>query len=253
MMHFKNRLAADLPRILSGVAESLYPENLYCISCGDTIEGRTRVHGLCDQCMAAIDWDMADPFAENGEIFAFDRLWRCCVYGWYVRRIMNGLKMRGRSYYARNLGLLLAERVLRGCEEEGLEPESFDTILAVPMAQHKKIHRGYNQAQLLAEYTAAELNLKDKVRDDILIKNQETASMRFSDGRTRRSALAHVFSLCSDSQKIDRFVKEKRILLIDDVSTTGSTGDACSRVLKEAGAADVTFLCFASAQGQMVE
>ena len=233
--------------ILNWILDALYPENLYCISCGDSMESTTRVHGLCDRCIEKTDWDQEDPFRGGDIRFSFDRFWKCCTYGYSPRLIMNGLKTGGKSYCAKNLGLLLAERVLKGCDACGSDPESFDGILAVPMRQEKKESRGYNQAQLLAEYTAKELGLKNRILKNVLIKTRETPSMRFSDGQTRRSALADVFAVPEEKKYL---TAGKKLLLIDDVCTTGSTADACAKALKESGAADVTFLCFACASGR---
>ena len=215
----------------------IYPENLYCMACGDTIEAGTRIHGLCDACIENIDWNTANPYEKIMDEFAFDRLWTCCRYGFYPRKIMNGLKLGAKTYYARGLGLLLSERVLQGCEENGLEPEDFNMVIPVPMSPGKLAVRGYNQAELLAERVCIELDMKLDTK--ILYKTRETQSMRFSDARTRRTSLDDVFAAgqgCNGMQ----------VLLVDDVSTTGSTFDAAARALKDAGAASVTCLCFAT-------
>ena len=227
----------------------IYPENLYCMACGDTIEASTRVHGLCDECIKKTDWNIENPYADVMEDFAFDRLWTCCRYGYLPRRIMNGFKEKGRTYYAKNIGLLLTERCLQGFEEEKLEAEDFDMVLPVPMTREKESVRGYNQAELLAKEVCRELSIP--CRRDVLIKAVETPSMRFSDGRTRRTVLAGAFSVndhdaASGSVPEQKPLLGKRILLVDDVSTTGSTFDACARTLKEAGAENVTCLCFAT-------
>lgn len=219
----------------------IYPENLYCISCGDSIEAATRVHGLCDECIGKTDWDVSNPYAEAMEDFAFDRLWTCCRYGFVPRRIMNAFKVQGKTYIAANLGLLLTERALQGFEEDGLEQDFFDMVLAVPMSAEKQAKRGYNQAELLALEVCGELGLT--YRKDVLIKPEETPSMRFSDGRTRRSVLGSAFSVKGET---DKPLAGKNILLIDDISTTGSTFDACARTLKTAGAQSVSCLCFAT-------
>ena len=221
----------------------IYPENLYCIACGDTIEASTRIHGLCDDCIKKTDWNTENPYAEVMEDFAFDSLWTCCRYGYLPRRIMNGLKLKGRTYYARSLGLLLSERTLQGFEEEGLEAGDFDMVVAVPMTPTKQAQRGYNQAELLALEVCSELDMP--YRSDVLLKPVETPSMRFSDGRTRRTVLAGAFTVKGSDGGV-KPLSGKRILLVDDVSTTGSTFDACARTLKEAGASSVTCLCFAT-------
>ena len=223
----------------------IYPENLYCMACGDTIEAATRIHGLCDACIEKIDWNTANPYADVMDDFSFDALWTCCRYGFYPRKIMNGLKLGAKTYYARGLGLLLAERLLQGCEEDGLQPEDFSMVVPVPMSPGKLAKRGYNQAELLAGRVCRELDLKLDTR--ALYKTRETASMRFSDGRTRRTALSGAFAVTGSGNTDNvQSLAGQRILLVDDVSTTGSTFDACSRALKNAGAVFVACLCVAT-------
>ena len=234
----KNLISKALKETLGAI----YPENLYCIACGDTIEAATRVHGLCDACIEKMDWNTANPYEEIMDEFAFDQLWTCCRYGFYPRRIMNGLKLGAKTYYARGLGLLLAERVLQGCEEDGIEAENFDMVVPVPMTRTKLAQRGYNQAELLAREVCNELGMSLDTRS--LCKIRDTRSMRFSDARTRRTALNGAFAVRAAAEDVHP-LSGRHVLLVDDVSTTGSTFDACARALKDAGAASVTCLCFA--------
>ena len=237
----KNLISKALTQTLGAI----YPENLYCMACGDTIEAATRIHGLCDACIEKTDWNTENPYAEVMDEFAFDRLWTCCRYGFYPRRIMNGLKLGAKTYYARGLGLLLAERVLQGCEEDGVQTEEFHMVVPVPMSSAKLAQRGYNQAELLAREVCRELGMKLDTKT--LYKTRETASMRFSDGRTRRTALEGAFAVRdADTAQNVPPLSGLSILLVDDVSTTGSTFDACARALKDAGAENVTCLCFAT-------
>lgn len=234
-----------ISKVLTETLGVIYPENLYCMACGDTIEAATRIHGLCDSCIAKTDWNIENPYEEVMDDFAFDSLWTCSRYGFYMRKIMNGLKLGAKTYYARSLGLLLAERVLQGCEEEGIYPEEFSMAVPVPMSPAKFAQRGYNQAELLARQVCAELDLP--LNTKILYKIRETPSMRFSDGQTRRTALSGAFAVKrTEKPDVTLPLSGCRVLLVDDVSTTGSTFDACARALKDAGASQVTCLCVAT-------
>ena len=234
-----------ISKALTETLGAIYPENLYCMACGDTIEAATRIHGLCDACIEKMDWNTENPYEKIMDEFAFDRLWTCCRYGFYPRRIMNGLKLGTKTYYARGLGLLLAERVLQGCEEDMLQPEDLDMVVPVPMSPAKLAKRGYNQAELLAREVCRELGMKLDTK--FLYKTRDTQSMRFSDAQTRRTALSGAFAVRADSSSPDcPPLSGKNVLLVDDVSTTGSTFDACARALKDAGAQSVTCLCFST-------
>ncbi len=112
-------------------------------------------------------------------------------------------------------------------------------VTCVPMHRDKLRKRGYNQAELLAKAAAKELGLPYA---DLLIKQKATASMRGSDAQTRRGLLTDSFTLAKDAE--DR-IRDKHIILVDDVMTTGSTADVCARLLRSGGAARVDVLCFA--------
>ena len=223
-------------RILQKVILAVYPQNIYCMVCGDTIDA-SRVHGLCDICTKSIPWAINNPFSSYMDEFAFDDIWSVARYGSHIRGMVHSLKLHGKTYMARNMGLLMAERVLIGNMK-------YDALVAVPLHKGKQQRRGYNQSALLAHYAAKQLS--SPFWTGGLIKTNETDSMRMADSVARRSMLADVFLVPLSYQKK---MQGSHILLVDDVCTIGSTADACARALKRAGADRVTLLCFASSSG----
>jgi competence protein ComFC len=215
---------------LGTVLDLIFPENLYCMCCDDLIDN-SRIHGICDSCIEKIVWTVENPYKSAMDEFSFDDVLACCIYGFYPRRIIHGLKLNGQTYVAKGLGKLMAERAM-------LSPDKYDMLIPVPSTKKKDKKRGFNQAQLLAKYAARELGLP--LEEKILYKRRETASMRTSTGTERRFLLQNVF----DTENTYRILG-KNILLVDDVITTGSTADECARVLKAAGCAKVSILCFA--------
>ncbi len=213
---------------LALLADAVWPRDIYCICCGDLLDPG-RPHALCDVCLEKISWQTHNPFRSIMDEFAFDELWPCSRYDFYTRQIAIKLK-NGQSYAARNVARFLAERI----ELPGL-------LVGVPMHRSKLLKRGYNQAELLARYTARETGLP--YLPNALVKLRPTASMRGSDAIERRQMLKDVFA--ADPEKADDLAGQD-VILVDDVVTTGSTGDACARALKEAGAEKVYLLCFAS-------
>ena len=215
---------------------AVFPENIYCICCGDVTDPDSK-SGLCLRCAQKLPWAFDNPFRSYMDEFAFDDVWPCVRYGSYARKIMNGLKNGGQSYMAENVGQMLAERVQ-------LEWEMPDLFAAVPSHKSKMEKRGYNQAELLAEAAARKLKLP--YQKGLLEKARMTGSMRMADGRSRRSMLEDSFAV--SSRYIDG-IPGKCVCLVDDVTTTGSTADACARVLKAAGASRVVLLVFAASSG----
>jgi len=195
---------------------------------------KSRIHGLCDSCIEKIDWT-ADSFFLSVDGFCFDEIMSCCVYGFYPRQIIFGLKLGGKTYIAKGIGKLMGERA-------ALSKTHFDYIVPVPSSKKRIRQRGFNQAALLGQYTANELSIP--MQENVLLKSSETKSMRGSSGLDRRQMLKEAFTVTDNSK-----VKDKTILLLDDVITTGSTADECSKTLKNAGAAYVGVICFASASG----
>lgn len=216
--------------------DAVFPENIYCICCGDTMHGY-EAHGLCSACREKMPWAFKNPFSAYMDEFSFCDVWPCVRYGFYARRIMNGLKQGGKGYIAKNIGLMMAERML-------MNEELPDCLIAVPSHRSKELKRGYNQAELLAK-EISKVSGVDYIKAG-LVKTEATASMRMADAKTRRSMLQNSFTVSPEKESI---IKGKFICLVDDVCTTGSTADACARVLMEAGAAKVALLCFASSSG----
>ena len=215
---------------------AVFPENIYCICCGDTMHGY-EAHGLCPVCREKMPWTFKNPFSSYIDEFAFCDVWPCVRYGFYARQIMNGLKQGGKGYIAGNVGLMMAERML-------MEEELPDFLVAVPSHRSKQLKRGYNQAELLAKEISRASGV-DWVKGAI-IKTEATASMRMADGKTRRSMLQNSFAI---PETVKEKIKGRFICLVDDVCTTGSTADACARVLLDGGAEKVALLCFASSSG----
>lgn len=117
-------------------------------------------------------------------------------------------------------------------------PVPGEVLVPVPLHHKRLRERGYNQSSLLSKELGKLTNLP--VVDDCLIRQRYAAPQaRTATVDERRSNVANAF-LCRD-----RRLKNKQVLLIDDVSTSGSTLDACARALKEAGATTVWGLVLA--------
>ncbi|MBE6720841.1 MAG: ComF family protein [Ruminococcaceae bacterium] len=108
------------------------------------------------------------------------------------------------------------------------DSKNFDCVTYVPMRKIRRRKRGYNQSQLLANEVAEIMHLPVR---DLLIKTRRTKSQRSSSARERRANLHGAFDL-AQSENADGL----RVLIIDDVKTTGSTLSECALTLKAYGA-----------------
>ncbi len=116
--------------------------------------------------------------------------------------------------------------------------EKQDVIIPVPLHKKRLRERGFNQALLLAR--AFFPNLKNKIKPMLLERHRYTDPQTGMDGAARRKNLKNAFRV-----KYPDTIKVKNILLIDDVFTTGTTVNECSKTLKRAGAKDIQVLTLA--------
>jgi len=156
---------------------------------------------------------------------AFERTRAACLYDDASRELILQLKHADRT----DLSGLFAKWLSRSAREL---IEEADAIAPVPLHRLRLLRRRYNQAAEIARPLARMAELE--YLPDALVRRRATASQggRSAGGRRRNVQGAFV----ADRRKVEG----KRILLIDDVLTTGATADACARALKAAGAACVT-------------
>jgi len=123
-------------------------------------------------------------------------------------------------------------------KERGIE-SSFDHITAVPSHRQRLRERGYNQAYLLAKELANFLEIP--LKDDIIICKKSKAPQVTLAKEMRRDNVRGIFQAQGN-------IRGKRILLVDDIFTTGATVNECSKALKENNARSITVLTLAKAQ-----
>ena len=156
-------------------------------------------------------------------------------YGSYegaLRELIHVYKYGRVQTLAKPLGDLLAAALPR--------EERFDAVTAVPLHWRRQWQRGFNQSELLApRYGIPVVRALRRVRS--------TETQAGLSNTRRRENVATAF----ECRRGARALAGKRILLIDDVMTTGSTAAACARVLKRAGAAKVALLTVARVDRRM--
>jgi ComF family protein len=148
--------------------------------------------------------------------------------------MLLSFKYGGKAFIGEKIAQIMADRL----ETEDLE---IDLIIPVPMHKRKQKKRGYNQAEIIARRLARKLSLP--YSDKLLIRTGNTTAMSGLSPFERRMNMESAFSMTEGKA---RKAEGKRILLVDDIYTTGSTVDACAQILIEKGAREVRVVTFAS-------
>lgn len=215
------------PKIWERLSFLMWPSS--CICCGRSIAGDCYI---CDGCLDKLQ----DSVQRKVRRFSYNKreVKVCSVYDYdgCAASAIKRMKFGGTSVAARPLGAALAERVAR------LRQPPFDLVCAVPMTARAIRERGYNQAELLAKHAAGELGLP---YCGALTKIRETAEQHKLTGSDRKENVKGAFAADPNA------VAGKRVLLIDDVVTTGATLSECTVTLCNAGAAAVFCATVASA------
>lgn len=229
----------------------LSPEGALCLSCGRL---RGQLSGLplcpacarelvrapygrgllCPRCKSLIRPGKPCAFCARdrehllGEAFAPYR------YHGAPRSLVLTLKFRGDARAA----ALLAPAMARSLKD----PSAYDALVPVPLSAQRLRERGFNQARELAELVGVQTGLPVL---DLLVRVRKTA--RQTDQRTLRERTLNVQDAFAPAPGAS--CQGKRLLLVDDVRTTGATALSCARVLRQMGAAEIGLLTASIAPG----
>jgi ComF family protein len=223
-------VGSTLASIGKAALDVLYPPR--CVVCGR--------HGdfLCTNCFAKLP-RAEGPRCEVCWLPVWSEVCRACPeqqpaftalrsafrYADEVRTLVHAFKYRGLSC----LAPLLAETMVDAVLDAGFDA---DLILAVPMTGMRQRQRGYNQAALLARELGTALGLP--VGDALRRRRFAGQQAKSATAVERRLNVEGAFEIAGRQT-----VAGVRFLVVDDIATTGATLDACSRVLRDAGAREV--------------
>ncbi len=223
------------------MSELFAPSDFCCINCGREIFDRT---GFCAKCIreavfnngktckrCGVGLDGGEDYCGNcafDKIY-FDRAYAVFSYEGVIQRAILQMKFNNKGRYAK----IFARYLVFLAKKENLQ---FDIVCYPPMSVRSRKLRFYNQSQLLARYFCDILDESDCLCD-ALEKIKETERQEQLNKHDRKSNLSGAYRL-----KPQVNVKDKRVLVIDDVKTTGATLNECAKVLKRAGATSVVCL-----------
>lgn len=227
-----------------------YPDDFGCIVC-DARGTHRKNHAnavICDECIAKLhkvgdvtctvcgrkvgsENSLCEACAEHD--FVFDGAYSVYCYDGVARDIVHKFKYSGAMWMADFGGRVMAQ-------EHDVFVNDIDYITFVPMYKKKQKSRGYNQAELLARkfshYTKIECI-------DALERLKNTVPQSHLDKSERYKNIENAIGINSNYANL---IKNKNILIVDDVLTTGSSVNECAKVLKMYGAAKVYGYCLCS-------
>jgi ComF family protein len=220
--------------IVSQLAALVAPPR--CAACGAPVPAGELI---CPDCRRALPW-LRGPRCRRCALptpcrpcpaadAAFDRAWAPLAYAGTARELVTRLKFGG----ALGLVEVMAAQIAANAPEELTRGR---TVVAVPLHRSRRRARGFDQAERLAGAVARRLELPTA---RCLVRR---GSLRRQVGAGRRTRLSRGRLEFAASR-----AAPDRVLLVDDVHTTGATLDACAAVLRRAGAASVVCLAYARA------
>ena len=206
-----------------------WPANTVCDDC---VSQFAQPQARCQTCALPVPQGMPHCGACLKQAPPLDKCLAAVAYAYPWSSLMADFKFRDQTGLTQVFASLLKAT-------PWVEPalDGADLVLAMPLSSAKLMQRGYNQALLLARALTPA-----KVQTDILLRIQDTPAQHTLKRAQRLSALDHAFAV--DPLRTSA-VQGARVVLVDDVMTTGASLYAAARVLRAAGASHITGLVFA--------
>ena len=225
--------------IISDFGDLLFP-NL-CIGCYNTLEPNEKI--LCPLCRINLPETNyhkglnalipLNKFAGKVPV-EFVLPYLHFTKGGVVQKLIHLIKYKGQKEVAKEIGYWYGSQL----NEESDCAEDIDLLIGVPLHESRLAQRGYNQADWIAMGVAE--SLSKPVRTDVLIRNSFKESQTNKSRIDRWENVRTVFSVVNEA-----VIRDKRVVLVDDVLTTGATIEACALELIKAGCKSVGVLTLA--------
>lgn len=185
--------------------------------------GKLNKEGLCVKCKNMLEkLAIFQITKENLQENYVQELISIFPYEGIVRQLLLAYKFNEKSYmYVCFVNFILKNKKIF----EKLQ--SYDTIIPVPISKKRMKERGYNQSLLIAKKLSKTLNIE--LQENCLIKTKNIIEQSKLNREQRKQNIQNVYEL-----KKEQILKNKKILLIDDIYTTGNTVNECCKMLQKA-------------------
>ena len=198
-----------------------YP--LHCLGCEIPLEAMNEFH-LCGRCISSINNNAMPPFE-------LDRLpvlaYSACLYDGALKELVHLFKYKGKTILAKIFSKLMINYI-----EDNPEIANVDMVTVVPLHKERLREREFNQSLMIASPISR--------KHSLLLVNalEKTRKTRYQNELLKSERLKNLVGVFTVSPKAN--IRDKNILLIDDIITTGSTLGECAKTLLSGGAKSVT-------------
>lgn len=239
--------------MLQVLLDILYP--VRCPVCGEIVipkgnkicppcEGRLQfvTEPRCKKCSKPIEEDQREYCSDcECKNFHFDHGYSLWIYDSVMKKSVSDFKYSHKKEYAK----YYIQEIVNNYGET-IKRLSPDVLVPVPIHKSKYYERGYNQTEILAKGLARELKIP--VLTHLLIRNKKTLAQKHLSDKERLRNLRQAF-VFNKKEAYKYPNKLKKILLVDDIYTTGSTIEACTNVLMKHGIDRVYFITLCIGKG----
>ena len=185
--------------------------------------------GVCNECLKSIKPTKGEGAFEGTEFLSY--LIAPLYYNGKTRKLIKNLKFYGEFKSAEVL-----YEIFKSLPEETPHLLDFDMVIPVPLSRQRDNERGYNQAELIAKSIADVLCLP--------LYANALKKIRNTDRQSNMSKIERLTNI-KDAFSVNDNVTQKRIILVDDIYTTGNTLNVCAKELIKNGAEEVVGVCAA--------
>lgn len=218
----RQREQQEVEKIIQKILDIIYPP--VCGICGKLDE-----NWICNKCKIQFNkhYNFKIDNYKNDKTKNFDEHIYFFKYDGIVREELIKYKFQEKSYNYK-----MFSEIIFSNPKVSEVLKKYDIVISVPVSRRRKMERGYNQSELIAKDICKKLN--KKYSRDILIKTKNTTAQSTLNKEQRKENAKGVYEI----RKQDK-IKGKKVLLIDDIYTTGSTVNECSRALKQANPKEI--------------
>ncbi len=236
------------------ILDAVYPRR--CPICSEILVSRERkICGICSEelplLMEPRCKKCSKPVLAHEQEYCFDCVkqqhhytkgFACFPYNDKLKKSLSEFKYHAKREYAE----FYVDSMVRSLGE-WIYKTNAEVLIPVPLHKNKYKQRGFNQAQLLAEGLSKALSIPADTK--LLVRTVDTIPQKKLDNKERMRNLEMAFSISTNGERSEEFFPYKRVILVDDIYTTGSTIEACTKVLQRAGCLEVFFVAVCIGSG----